>query len=356
VTTGRAIDAHRVLRSASIVLALGAGAALLVYAADVFLVVFAGILIANLLRTPSEWLSEKTGVAPNWYVGAVTLALIAVITVAAWLMAPRIAAQFGELTEGLTDALSTLQQGIEDRLNIDIEEDFLPNMGDNGPPFIPMILGRVTGMISGALGAVVNVVVILALGFYLALHSRFYVEGVVRLFTIQSRPRVTEIVQETGLTLRWWLFGQLITMVVVGMMTTTGLWLLGIPLAGTLGLITGLFEFAPFIGPILAAVPALLIAFTQSPMDALYVLLLFVAIQQIEGYVITPYVQQRAIEMPPALTIFAQLLMGVLFGLFGLLLATPLVAASMVVVKKAYIEDVLGDRGERTSAEGRCVE
>ena len=140
-------------------------------------------------------------------------------------------------------------------------------------------------------------------------------------------------------------------MAVVGLITTIGLWLLGIPLASTLGLITGLFEFAPFIGPILAAVPAVLIAFTQSPMDALYVIILYIAIQQIEGYLITPYVQKRAVDLPPALTIFAQLLMGVLFGLFGLLLATPLVAASMVIVRMAYIEDVLGDHGETSRAE-----
>jgi predicted PurR-regulated permease PerM len=350
--TERALDAHRVLRAAAIVLALGAGAALLVFAADVFLVAFAGILIANLLRTPSEWLSHKTGIAPNWYVGAITVLLIAAIALGTWQMAPRIAAQFGELAEGLADALSRLQEGIESGLGIDLAEDFFSNVGDqDGPQFIPMVLGQVTGIITGALGAVVNVVVILFLGFYLALHSRFYVEGFVRLFTIKSRPRVTEIVEETGVTLRWWLFGQLITMVIVGVITTIGLWLLDIPLAGTLGLIAGLLEFAPYIGPILAAVPALLIAFTQSPMDALYVLLLFTAIQQVEGYVISPIVQKRAVRLPPALTIFAQLLIGILFGLFGLLLATPLVAASMVIVRMAYIEDVL-ERREKAPTGG----
>lgn len=346
----RARDAHRVLLAAGIVLAVGAGAALLIYAADVFLIAFAGILIANILRMPSEWLSERTGIAPTWYVGAVTVILIVVLGLGAWLAAPRITAQFGELAAGLTDALSRVQQQIEQRLGIDIEQDLLPDVAGNGPPIIPMILGRVTGVISGALGAVVNIIVIVALGFYLALHSRFYFRGLVRLFPIRTRPRVAEIGEEVGTTLRWWLLGQLVTMTVVGVITTIGLWLLGIPLAGTLGLITGLLEFAPFIGPILAAVPAVLIAFTQSPMDALYVIVLYIAIQQIEGYLITPYVQQRAVELPPALTIFAQLLMGVLFGLFGLLLATPLVAAGMVVVRMAYIEDVLGDRGEGAEA------
>ncbi len=346
----RTADAHRVLLAAGIVLALGAGAALLIYAADVFLIAFAGILIANILRTPSEWLSDRTRVGPNWYVGAVTVLLIVVLGLGAWLAAPRIIGQFGELAEGLTEALSAVQQRVESGLGINIGENLLPKAEDGGPPIIPMILGRVTGMISGALGAVVNIIVIVALGFYLALHSRFYFKGLVRLFPIKTRPRVAEIGEEVGTTLRWWLLGQLVTMTVVGVITTIGLWLLGIPLAGTLGLITGLLEFAPFIGPILAAVPAVLIAFTQSPMDALYVIVLYIVIQQIEGYLITPYVQQRAVELPPALTIFAQLLMGVLFGLFGLLLATPLVAAGMVVVRMAYIEDVLGDRGENGEA------
>ena len=350
--TGRATEAHRVLIAAGIVLALGAGAALLIYAADVFLIAFAGVLIANILRAPSEWLSEKTGIGTNWYVGAVTLALIVVLGLGAWVAAPRIIGQFDELTESLTQALSAVQKWIEARLGIDIGEDFFPKTGDGAPPIIPMILGRVTGVISGTLGAVANIVVILALGFYLALHSRLYFEGFVRLFPINARPRVAEIGEEVGATLRWWLLGQLVTMAVVGLITTIGLSLLGIPLAGTLGLITGLFEFAPFIGPILAAFPAVLIAFSQSPMDALYVIVLYTAIQQVEGYLITPYVQERAVNLPPALMIFAQILMGVLFGLFGLLLASPLVAASIVIVKMAYIEDVLGDHGETSRAKG----
>lgn len=345
-------QAYRVLVAAGIVLAIGAGAALLIYAADVFLIAFAAILIANILRTPSEWLSKRTQIAPNWYIGAVTVLLIVVLGLGAWLAAPRIIGQFSELAEGLTEALSTVQERVETGLGIDIEENLLPKAEDGGPPIIPMILGRVTGVISGALGAVVNVIVILALGFYLALHSRFYFEGLIRLFPINTRPRAAEIAEQVGTTLRWWLLGQLFTMALVGLITTIGLWLLGIPLAGTLGLITGLFEFAPFIGPILAAVPAVLIAFTQSPMTALYVIILYIAIQQIEGYLITPYVQKRAVDLPPALTIFAQLLMGVLFGLFGLLLATPLVAASMVVVRMAYIEDVLGDRRKDATTAG----
>jgi predicted PurR-regulated permease PerM len=349
---GRGAEAHRVLVAAGIVLALGAGAALLVYAADVFLLAFASVLIANILRAPSEWLSEKTGIGPNWYVGAVTLLLIVALGLGAWLAAPRIAGQFSELTQSLTEALSAVQKRIEEGLGIDIGENLLPKTGDGAPEIIPMILGRVTGVISGALGAVANVVVILALGFYLALHSRLYFEGVVKLFPIKARPRAAEIGEAVGATLRWWLLGQLVTMTLVGLITTIGLSLLGIPLAGMLGLITALFEFAPFIGPILAAFPAVLIAFTQSPMDALYVIVLYTAVQQIEGYLITPYVQERAVNLPPALTIFAQLLMGVLFGLFGLLLATPLVAASMVIVKMAYIEDVLGDRGETSRAKG----
>jgi predicted PurR-regulated permease PerM len=348
---GRRAEAHRVLVAAGIVLALGAGAALLVYAADVFLIAFAGILIANILRAPSEWLSEKTGIAPSWYVGAVTLLLIVGFGVGAWLAAPQIVGQFGELTESLTGALSAVQQRIEERFGIDIGGNLLQRAGDGAPPIIPMILGRVTGVISGALGAVANVVVIVALGFYLALHSRLYFEGFVKLFPIKARPRVAQIGETVGTTLRWWLLGQLVTMTVVGLITTIGLSLLGIPLAGTLGLITALFEFAPFIGPILAAFPAVLIAFSQSPMDAVYVIILYTAVQQIEGYLITPYVQERAVNLPPALTIFAQLLMGVLFGLFGLLLATPLVAAIMVIVRMAYIEDVLGDHGETSRAE-----
>ena len=152
-----------------------------------------------------------------------------------------------------------------------------------------------------------------------------------------------EVWNAVGDTLRRWLVGRAVLMVVNGVMTAAGLWLLGIPLALTLGTIAGLLNFVPNIGPIIAGVPAVLIAWTMGPMPALYVLVLYIVLQSLDGYVLTPLIQQRTVSLAPALTIAAQLLFGVLAGTMGLLLATPMTAAALVLINKLYLEDVLGD-------------
>jgi predicted PurR-regulated permease PerM len=126
-------------------------------------------------------------------------------------------------------------------------------------------------------------------------------------------------------------------------LTGFGLWLLGVPLALTLRLIAGVLNFVPNLGPIVASIPAILIGLLQSPTQALYVAVLYVVLQSLDGYVFTPLVQQRTVNVPPALTITSQLIMGVLLGAWGILLATPLLAASIVIIKNVYVRDSNND-------------
>ncbi len=206
------------------------------------------------------------------------------------------------------------------------------------------LVGRVTGVFSSTLGIAANIVLVAFIGLYLAVAPGTYITGLLRLFPKQRRARMTGVLESVGETLRRWLVGRAILMVVNGVLTAVGLWLLGIPLALTLGVIAGLLNFVPNIGPIIAGVPAVLIAWTVGPMPALYVLLLYIALQSLDGYVLTPLIQQRTVSLAPALTMTAQLLFGVLAGTMGLLLATPLTAAAMVFVRKLYLEDVLGEQ------------
>ena len=138
-------------------------------------------------------------------------------------------------------------------------------------------------------------------------------------------------------------------MLCVGVVTATGLTLLGIPLALALGVLAGLLNFIPYLGPILSGGPAVLIAFTQSPADALNTLLFFVAIQNLEGYALTPMLQRRSVSIPPALGILAIVGLAALFGTYGVLFATPLLLVIMVLVRMLYVEDALGDRAPDAS-------
>jgi predicted PurR-regulated permease PerM len=196
------------------------------------------------------------------------------------------------------------------------------------------------------MGAVGNVAIVVLLAIYLASEPRFYSEGFVRLFPIPRRQRVTEILHQVYETLRWWLIGKFGSMLFIGFLTWIGLSILGVPIALTLALLAGLLSFIPNFGPIISAVPALLIAFVDSPITAVYVLILYIGVQIIESNVVTPLIERETVELPPALTVVFQLGLGTLVGGLGLVLATPLLAMIVVVVQLAYLQDILGDRGE----------
>jgi predicted PurR-regulated permease PerM len=213
---------------------------------------------------------------------------------------------------------------------------------------------------STTLGTVVNAVIVIIIGLYLASQPDLYSRGIKHLLPFRHRERAGEVLREIDESLRRWLIGRFAVMTLNGALTALGLWLLGVPLAVTLGLLMGLLNFVPNFGPWIAAVPALLIAFLQSPRQALYVGLLYLVIQALDAYVLTPLVDRKSVELPPVLTITAQVLLGLVFGFIGLLLASPLAAAAMILVKMLYVEDVIGDRvmreGGGAGAEKRGAE
>lgn len=310
------------------------------YAIDVFLLIFAGILLAIFLCALSDWLSQHAPLSRGWSLAIVVIVLVSVIGLFGWLLAPSLAEQIDELSQTLPRSIQKLRQSVEQygwgRRILDRTpsfEDLMPDKSD--------VLAKATGVFSTTFGLIVNVVVILFVGLYLAVNPKLYKEGFVHLFPLRKRQRISEVLDAVGSTLRWWLLGKVIAMILIGSLTTAGLWLLDVPLALTFGVLSALFTFIPNIGPPLAILPAILLALTVSPTRALYVLLLYLVIQTVESYLLTPLLQQRVVSLPPALTISAQILMAVLLGGLGLALATPLTAVSLVLVKMLYVEDVL---------------
>jgi predicted PurR-regulated permease PerM len=140
-------------------------------------------------------------------------------------------------------------------------------------------------------------------------------------------------------------------MSIVGILTSLGLWLLGVPLPITLGFVAAFLTFIPNLGPLLAAVPQALLALNVGPQTVVYVLIFNLVLQGVESYLFTPIIQRHEVTLPPILTIAAQLLMGVLFGIIGVMMAAPLVVATMVIVQMLYVHDYLGDEhpGELTA-------
>jgi predicted PurR-regulated permease PerM len=155
----------------------------------------------------------------------------------------------------------------------------------------------------------------------------------------RHRQRANSLLRATVDTLWWWTMGRLVAMTIVGLATAVGLFLLGIPLAFTLGALAGIVSFVPTIGAVLAIVPALLVAFQHDAFSPVYVLILYVGIQAIENNLITPIVQQKAVSVPPVVLIISQVLMGLLVGIVGVAIATPLAAVGIELVRELYVED-----------------
>jgi predicted PurR-regulated permease PerM len=202
---------------------------------------------------------------------------------------------------------------------------------------------HVKDLLSGTTESLVTAVVIFFVGVFGAAEPALYREGLLHLVPAGHRRRAAEAVDAVAFNLRWWLLGQVFLMVAIGVSTTVGLWVIGVPLALTLGLIAGAFELVPYVGPWLSAVPAALMALLVGPSHLIATLALFLALHVLEGYVLLPLVQRRAVLMPPALTLIMQVLFGELLGLMGLFVAAPLTVAAVVLLKMLYVEDTLGD-------------
>ena len=325
-----------------VVLLIAALALLVWYAVEVLLLVFAGILLAVFLLGLTVGLSRRTGLGENWSLAVVGLTLLLVTCGAVWWLAPSVAAQADELRRSLPESLRQAESWLAryewGRAALGQLPPADQLMSDHADLF-----SRVTGVFSTTLSTLTRLVIILFVGIYFAADPSTYTRGLVKLFPRDHRPRVREVVDAFGDTLWWWLVGKLIAMVIVGLLTWLGLSLFGVPLALTLGILAALLDFIPNIGPIIAGVPAVLLALMISPTTALYVFIFYVVIQSLESYVLTPVLQMKTVKLPPALTIVAQVLLGVLAGGIGLILATPLAAAIFVMVKMLYVEDTLGD-------------
>lgn len=197
--------------------------------------------------------------------------------------------------------------------------------------------------LSSTVTVVAGLFLILVLAIYIGADPRLYHDGLMHLFPHGTRERAGEVLSRTATVLRKWLVTQLIAMVAIGVVSTVVLLALDVKAAVALGVIAGLLEFVPTIGPIMSAVPAIAMGFLDSPQKALYVGLAYLVIQQLEGHVLIPMLMKEGMDLPPALTIVAQAVMALLFGFLGLMVAVPLLAAVIVPIKMLYVEGVIGD-------------
>jgi predicted PurR-regulated permease PerM len=192
-------------------------------------------------------------------------------------------------------------------------------------------------VLSSTAAMVTGFFLVLFIAAYVGAEPELYRRGALLLVPEGSRPRAALVLDALGTTLRRWLLMQLIAMVVIGGVTTAFLFALRVPAALPLGIIAGLLKFIPTIGSVIAAVPAVAMAFVDSPHKALVVAVGYMVIQFVENHLVVPILMKRGVDLPPALTLAAQAIMALLFGFVGLLVAVPLLAAIVVLVNMLYV-------------------
>jgi predicted PurR-regulated permease PerM len=310
--------------------------------ADVLMLAFGAVLTAVLLQALAEPLARRAGVPRPWALAAAVLILVLGSAAALWLFGHEAARQLTALGEILPRAWTSLQARLSTSpIGVYVLHDLQRLRQLDG-----LLIELGPGLLRGVAGAGAGTVIVLFAGLYLAFHPRTYVGGLLLLAPRRLRARWAQVLDACGHALNRWLVGQLVSMALVGATTGVGLWLAGVPSLLALGVIAGLAQFVPVVGPMASVIPGLVVAAGQGPETFGWAALVYVAAMQFEANVITPLVLRQMVALPMAVTLFAVLAMGVLFGPLGVLFATPLAVVAYVVVRMIYVEDVLGDHLE----------
>ena len=320
-----------------IVLAIG-GLALLLWALrGLAILVFGAVLVAVILRVIANPIKERFRLPDALALLIAVLIVAGIFGTAFWIFGAEVAEQAGVLSEALPQAWAAVQARLD-----------AWGLGEPARQWVASFRSGSGGVVSsfGSIAmsvgsAVADTLLVIVGGIFFAAEPRFYRIGIIKLVPEEARPNVAQALEDSWRALRLWLLGRLASMLIVGILTGLGLWLLGVPAALTLGITAGLLDFVPFIGPIVAAVPAVLLALASDPASAIWVAGLYLLIQQIEGNIVTPLVQRRAVELPPALLLFSLVAAGLVFGIVGILFAEPLTVVAYVLVKRLYVREAL---------------
>jgi predicted PurR-regulated permease PerM len=319
------------------VLGVVAFAIALWYARTAALLCFAGILLAIVFYGASRRLAELTKLPRLLMLAMVVIGVALCFALVLWTAGPTLAQQVTQLAGGIANGAATLTKEVASFANqtyllqnidlVQLLSTFLSPWGiATGATSVAL---TIVGIVSGGL-------IVLFFGVYFAADPHTYVELLARLAPQERRATMLRLTYEAGDLLRRWLIGQSIAMAVIGGLSYLGLLVLGVPIAFVLALFAGLAGFLPYLGPIIGAVPMVLVAGGESFNLALSVLALYIVIQFLESYLLSPIIQSRAVSMAPAVVILNQLAFGAVFGILGLALATPLAAAATVPLRHFF--------------------
>lgn len=339
---------HKLLGVLGLILLVLAACFVIFVGSQVFLLFFAALLLALFLRKLAKQLHGWIGLPPRWGV----LIVILVLTLGAGLLltvfSVNVVQQIGILSDLVQQAVEDLYSRLEEEGWIDVSGQDLPDLSgllSSGTAAI----ADITRAVSATLNVVLSLLIVFVVGVFLAIDADRYRRGAMALIPPQQQARAAEILDRVLGDLWLWLAGRLISMALIGVLTTGILVVLAIPMPVTLGLIAALLSFVPNIGAVVAILLPALLAIQQGIGTVIAVVAAYTAVQMLESYGITPLVQQHIAKLPAVLVIFSQILAGILFGLLGLALAAPLMLVAIVLIEELYLRP--RDRNRKSSDE-----
>ncbi|HET8771154.1 MAG TPA: AI-2E family transporter [Gemmatimonadaceae bacterium] len=378
----RPVSQSDLVRAALVVVATLVGLQLLWSARFLMLTAFLGVLFGINASAAVEWLRKHIPIKRTFAAPLVVFGAVAALGLFAFWSGPTLANQSQELRTKLPEAVGKVEDWLAEHqpalLNVIAPPDSVKKVDSTvtAPPVrapgieIEMqsrasggrLFGAVAsytsrlkdlafGVLQSTVAVMAGAVLVVFLALYIALDPDVYRRGVILLVPAWRRERVDQLLTALGTALRTWFATQLIAMLVIGTVTTVALLIIGVRAALPLGVLAGLFEFIPNIGPMLSAIPAVLMGFTDSPQTALTVGLVYWGIQLLENNLLIPYLMRQQLELPPALTLVTQVVMAYVFGFLGLFVAIPLLATVVVAVRILWLgEDPAGDEADEASA------
>jgi predicted PurR-regulated permease PerM len=301
---------------------------------NVLLMALAGALIAVYFHGLGDLIQKRTKLSRRWAMIISVAGTFIIIGLLLWFIGAKIQSQVTQLNNNLPHNIQTAKAKLGQSALGQKLLDF--SSGDHSDK----LAATAQTFFSTSFGVLGDVYIILFLGIFFTASPSLYKDGILVLVPENKKQLGRDIIDRISLSLKGWLKGMLLSMVLITILITIGLTIIGIPAALVLGLITGILEIIPNFGPLIAMIPGVLLALTVGVNTGIIVALLYIVSQTIVANIVTPLIQKKMINLPPALTLISQLIMGTLSGALGIILAVPLLAILIILVDELYVKKV----------------
>lgn len=300
---------------------------------NIMLLVLAGVLMAIYFLGCANLLNKYLHLPSKLAVVFSVLLNLVLVVGFLWFVGARLQQQISQLSDTLPSTIDNAKHWMKQYPGGDKVLNYLNSSGDSSKT-----ISIVKRFFSSSFGILSDGYIILLMGLFFTASPLIYKHGVIKILPSSAKNKGEEVLQGIHKLLKNWIKGQLFGFMFIGGLTGIGLWIIGMPLILTLALVAGLMNFIPNFGPLIALVPAVLLALMQGTTTALIVVGIYTGIQIIQTAVTQPLIQQKMVSVPPALLIFGQVAMGLLGGFWGVLLATPVLVILMTLIDKLYIQ------------------